>query len=162
VSTGAEPPFYSFDTSAVINGRRDIYLPETFGSVWEGIEQMVETGQVRAVDEVKRELSKKSDEAFAWAKSVKDLFVPLTADIQRATTAILAEHPRLLGLGGARNSADPFVIALAKARGGTVVTQELSRNIRKPKIPDVCDALSIPWQTLPQFVNAQGWTLVRQ
>lgn len=154
-------PFYSFDTSAIINGRRDIFLPETFGSVWEGIEQMIALGQVRAVDEVKHELAKKSDEAKAWARGCKGLFVALTRDIQIATSEILAEHPRLLGLGGPRNSADPFVIALARTRGGTVVTQEVSRHLNKPKIPDVCDALQIPWMTLPQFVNSQGWQMVR-
>lgn len=154
--------FYSFDTSAIINGRRDIFLPETFQSVWEGIEQMIALGQVRAVDEVKHELGKKSDEATAWAKGCRGLFVPLARDIQIATSEILAEHPRLLGIGGGpRNSADPFVIALARARGGTVVTQEIPRHLNKPKIPDVCDALQIPWMTLPQFVNSQGWQMVR-
>jgi hypothetical protein len=154
-------PFYSFDTSAIINGRRDIFLAETFGSVWEGIEHMIALGQVRAVDEVKHELAKKSDEAAAWAKGCKGLFVPLARDIQIATSEILAEHPRLLGIGGPRNGADPFVIALAHARGGTVVTQEVPRHLNKPRIPDVCAALQIPWMTLPQFVNSQGWTLVR-
>jgi hypothetical protein len=153
-------PFYSFDTSAVINGRRDIFLPTTFAPVWEGIEAMISLGQVRAVDEVKRELSKKSDEALAWAKGCKGLFVPLETDIQVATSQILSQHPRLLGVGGPRNGADPFVIALALARVGTVVTQETPRSISKPRIPDVCDALGIPWLTLPQFVDAQGWTMV--
>lgn len=117
--------FYSFDTSAILNGRRDIFLPATFAFVWEGLEQMAADGQVRAVDEVKRELSEKDDDASRWAKRCKKLFIPLTHDIQRATTEILAQHPRLLGVGGSgsRNAADPFVIALAHARGGTVVTQ---------------------------------------
>ncbi len=43
-----------------------------------------------------------------------------------------------------------------------MVRQEIHRSQTKPAIPDVCEALSIPWMTLPQFVNAQGWTLVRQ
>jgi len=45
------------------------------------------------------------------------------------------------------------------ARGGTVITQEVPRNIHKPRIPDVCDAIGVPWRTLPQFVNDQGWTI---
>lgn len=156
--------FYSFDTSAIINGRRDIFLPETFGFVWDGIEQMVAEGTVRAVDEVKYELNRKDDGASRWSKRCKRFFLPLDHDIQRATVEILAEHPRLLGVGGSgpRNAADPFVVALAQARGGTVVTQETPRNISKPRIPDVCDAVGIPWMTLPQFVNAQGWTVVRK
>lgn len=152
--------FYSFDTSAIINGRRDIFIPTTFGAIWDAIEAMIRNSQVRAVDEVKRELRRKSDEANAWAKRCSGLFVPLSRDIQESTREILAAHPRLLGSGGGpRNGADPFVIALAHARNGTVVTQETPRNITKPRIPDVCDDLGIPWMTLPAFVDAQGWTL---
>jgi hypothetical protein len=156
-------PFYSFDTSAIINGRRDIFMPPTFDAVWDGIAQMVATGQVRAVDEVRRDLAKRSDDAAKWAKGCRALFVPLSTDIQRATIDVLREHPRLLGIGGSapRNGADPFVIALAIARGGTVVTQEEPRTVTKPRIPDVCDALDVPWMTLPQFVNKQGWEMQR-
>jgi hypothetical protein len=156
-------PFYSFDTSAIINGRRDIFIPPTFNIVWDGIAQMVAVGQLRAVDEVKRELAKKSDDAARWAKGCGRLFVPLGEDVQLATIEVLKSHPRLLGIGGSspRNGADPFVIGLALARGGTVVTQEQPRNPEKPRIPDVCNALRIPWMTLPQFVNAQGWSIAR-
>ena len=73
---------------------------------------------------------------------------------------MLAEHPKLLGIGGGpRNGADAFVVGLAIARGGTVVTQEVPRNIDKPKIPDVCEAMGVPWLTLPHFVDEQGWTI---
>ncbi|WP_442914292.1 DUF4411 family protein [Kribbella sp. NBC_01245] len=61
--------------------------------------------------------------------------------------------------GGPRNGADPFVVALAYARNGTVVTQETARSLDKPRMPDVCDALGIPCMSLPQFVNGQGWTI---
>lgn len=150
--------FYSFDSSAIINGRRDIYMPGTFGAVWGQIEGLIATGHVRAVDEVKREVLKKDDEAAGWAKAQRGLFLPLTADIQLATRHVLAAYPRLLGIGGGpRNGADAFVIGLALARGGTVVTQETPRNLEKPRIPDVCDAMGILWRTLPQFVNDQGW-----
>jgi hypothetical protein len=150
---------YSFDTSAIINGRRDIFKPTTFGPIWDAIEDMIRSGQVQAVDEVKRELKRKSDEANAWAKRCSNMFVPLSREVQLSTREILAAHPRLLGQGGGpRNGADPFVIALAHARGGTVVTQETPRNINKPRIPDVCIDMGIPWMTLPDFVDAQGWT----
>lgn len=85
--------------------------------------------------------------------------MPLEADIQRAATETLSAHPRMMGRGGGRNAADPFVIGLAKARGCTVVTEEtLSGSLTKPRIPDVCDALSVPWVNLVTFVGAQGWS----
>ena len=150
-------PFFSFDSGAIINGRRDIFKPKTFGAVWTAVEQMIASGQVRAVDEVRREVLKKDDEAAQWTKAQNGLFVPLTTDVQLATKQVLAEHPRLLGEGGVRNGADAFVIGLALANNGTVVTQEQSRNINKPRIPDVCDAMGIKWCTLPGFVDEQDW-----
>ncbi len=153
------PELYSFDTSAIINGRRDIFMPSTFGPLWAAIEEMVGIGQVQAVDEVRHELKKKSDDAYAWAKSCRGLFVPLTREVQEATREVLRAHPRLMGIGGPRNSADPFVIGLALALGGTVVTQETPRNHDRPRIPDVCDAMGIPCISLPVFVDRQRWKL---
>ena len=150
---------YSFDTSAIINGRRDIFKPNTFGSIWSAIEGMVGNGQVIAIDEVRNELKRKSDDAYRWARTCRGLFVPLDRDVQMATRRVLAAHPRLMGIGGPRNGADPFVIGLAIARGGSVVTQETPRTIIKPRIPDVCEALEVPCMTLPEFVDSQGWQL---
>lgn len=47
-----------------------------------------------------------------------------------------------------------------KPKVRTEPIQEVPRNLNKPRIPDVCDAMGIPWRTLPQFVNDQGWTIL--
>lgn len=153
-------PFYSFDSGAIINGRRDIFKPKTFAALWQQIEKMIASGQVRAVDEVKYEVTKKDDDAAKWAKAQTGLFTPLTVEVQRATRTVLAAHPKLLGIGGGpRNGADAFVIGLAIAHGGAVVTQENRKgSLDKPKIPDVCDAMGVRWLTLPEFVDEQDWT----
>jgi hypothetical protein len=84
--------------------------------------------------------------------------VPLTRDLQDATSRVLEQHPRLISLGSNKNSADPFVVGLAMAHFGTVVTPETpNRKLHKPRIPDVCAAMGVPWMTLPQFVAEQGW-----
>jgi hypothetical protein len=55
--------------------------------------------------------------------------------------------------------ADPFVVALAMARDGVVVTEETrSGNIERPRIPDACEALGIRWLALMGYVEEQGWT----
>ncbi len=153
-------PFYSFDTGAFINGRNDIFKPRAFGAVWQQIELMIAQGQVRAIDEVKREVLKQDDECAAWVKKRRGLFLPLSEEVQVATKEILRAHPRLLGTGGGlRNGADPFVIALAVVHGGTVVTQETrSKSVNKPRIPNVCEAFGVPCCSLPEFVESQGWT----
>lgn len=92
---------------------------------------------MRAVDVVRDELSKRDDATKAWAASQPDLFVELGEGVQRATSEVLRQHPRLMGTGGGRNAADPFVAALARLRGGIVVTEEtLSKNLSKPRIPE--------------------------
>ena len=154
-------PFFSFDTSAFINGQRDLFRPATFGALWDAIAKMIEARQILAVDEVKREIKRKDDDVAKWVLAQRGLFVPLEHDIQTATKDVLVACPRLMAQHGAnRNSADPFVVGLALARGGKVVTQETQANSsRKPRIPDACITVGVPWMTLPDFVNSQGWRI---
>ncbi len=120
---------------------------------------MIVAGHIRCVDEVRSELARRDDAIHDWAKSQTDLFVPLTADVQLAAREVLGAHPRLVGTGGGRNSADPFVIALARARDSVVVTEELlAGNIERPRIPDVCEAMGVRWLNLVRFVQEQSWT----
>ncbi|MDT0261356.1 DUF4411 family protein [Jatrophihabitans lederbergiae] len=152
--------FFSFDTSSVLNGRRDLLPPVVFRSVWLNVEAAIASGDVRSIDVVRDELSKRDDEVHAWARTQGVLFVPLDEAVQRATREVLASHPKLMGRGGGRNAADPFVIGLAMARGGVVVTEEtMSGNLaNKPRIPDVCQALGVPWTNLVGFLQQQGYS----
>ena len=149
--------FYSFDTSSLLNGRRDLFPPATFRSLWANIEVLIEVGSIRAVDVVKDELKKREDDVHRWAVTQLGLFVPLSTDVQSETRKILSEHPKLLGVGGGRNGADPLVIALACLHDGVVVPEEtLSRNLAQPRIQDGCDALDVHRLDLARFVQAEG------
>lgn len=87
------------------------------------------------------------------------MFLPLDERVQLATREILAAHPRLMGKGGGRNAAEPFVIGLARVHGGTVVTEETpSGNLDKPRIADVCEAMGAGWLNLIGFVRQRGWS----
>jgi hypothetical protein len=85
--------FYSFDTSSLLNGRRDLLPPATFPTLWNNIEAMIADGSVRCVDLVAEELAAREDEVHQWAKSQVDLFVPLTAEVQMAVREVLSQHP---------------------------------------------------------------------
>lgn len=152
--------FFSFDTSSVLNGRRDLLPPVVFRSVWMSIEAAIQAGDVRSIDVVRDELSKRDDEVHAWARTQEALFVPLDEAVQRTTREVLAAHPKLMGRGGGRNAADPFVIGLAMTCGGVVVTEEkMSGSVaNKPQIPDVCQALGVPWTNLVGFLQQQGYS----
>lgn len=84
------------------------------------------------------------DDLEKWAKSRKECFVPSSVPVQQEVRAILATHRGLVEGGTKKNSADPFVIALAKQEHCKVVTEEVrTRNEKAPKIPDVCDAYQV-------------------
>jgi predicted nucleic acid-binding protein len=151
--------FYSFDTSAILNGRRDLFRPTVFQTLWAQIEDAIVAGQIRSVDEVRNELNRRDDDARQWADAQGDLFVPLELPIQQSAAQILNLHPRLVSQGGRRSAADPFVIALAMVHNGTVVTEETARgNLTSPRIPDVCGDLGVPCLNLMGYIEAQGWT----
>lgn len=52
---------------------------------------------------------------------------------------------------------DPFVIAVARGRGGYVVTEEAMRE-NAAKIPNVCDHFVVPWLDAEGFKEAEGWS----
>lgn len=150
---------YSFDTSVFINGRRDLLPPEVFPTLWANIEQMIAAGSIRAVDVVRDELGRRDDATRTWAAAQDGLFMTLDEDVQTATSETLAVHPKLMGRGGGRNAADPFVIGLARAHGGIVVTEETpTGNLERPRIPDVCGAIGVRCINLIGFIRNQGWT----
>lgn len=147
-----------FDTSAFINGRNDLFRPTVFQSLWTLIEAEIASGSIRCPDIVREEIERREDDVHRWVRTQSSLFVPLEEDIQRATRHVLAVAPRLVGVGGKRNGADPFVIAFAMAREGTVVTEETAGSGSRPKIPDVCALLGVPCLTLMGYIEARGWT----
>lgn len=147
---------YSFDTSSLLNGQRDLLPPATFPTVWENIESMIDGGAIRAIDLVRDELAAREDSVHAWARQRSHLFTALTQDVQTAVRDVLAQHERIIGIGSGRSGADPFVIALARVHDGTVVTEETpSRNLTKPKIPDVCLAMGVRQLNLLGFIQEQ-------
>jgi hypothetical protein len=115
----------------------------------------VEHAAAKATEEVRVELQRQDDEVLQFVKGVEDLFVPIDEPIQHEVRAILRDHPRLIHAG--RSGADPFVIALATMNDAAVVCEEGRGKRGTPKIPDVCEALGIPFLKLYQLVIEQGW-----
>ena len=84
------------------------------------------------------------DDLEKWAKARKECFLPSSVPVQQEVRTILLSHRGLVEGGSKKNSADPFVVALAKQEHCKVVTEEVrTRNAKSPKIPDVCDAYQI-------------------
>lgn len=104
----------------------------------------MDSGIIVSSQEVFDEISIGGDDLEKWAKSRKESFLPSEISIQQSVRDILKEHRGLVEGGNKKNSADPFVIAIAKDKHCKVVTEETrTKNPKSPKIPDVCDAYSI-------------------
>jgi uncharacterized protein DUF4411 len=148
---------YSIDSSGVLDVFR-YYPPDVFPTIWTQMDAAALGGTILAVDEVFRELEKKDDAAFQWLKARRGMVVALDTEIQQRVAAILSVHPRLIDTRRNRSSGDPFVIALAQARGCSVVTGERASGvIAKPNIPDVCAVLKISCVNVLTMFRNEGW-----
>ena len=87
---------YSFDTSAILNAWRRHYHPKTFPSLWSKLDELIESRDIIASEEVMVELRRKDDEVYAWARERVQMFTPLYPDIQQSAANILANYPRLI------------------------------------------------------------------
>lgn len=153
---------YIFDTSAFVTLKH--FYPSTFPTLWSGIENLTATGDLVSVREVLNELDAYNDTDLiqVWARNHKKIFLPPTAAEQQFVVQIFSvQHFQALisrkALLKGTPVADPFVIASAKIRNGTVVTQEQSKP-NAAKVPNVCTHFGIPCITLEKFMGDQGWS----
>jgi glycine/D-amino acid oxidase-like deaminating enzyme len=141
--------------SRVFN-RRNFVL--RFAAPWEKLDELLGRGELLAREEVLFELERKDDDVYRWARERRGMFVQTDEDIQRVVQAILVDYPDLVDAKRGRSGEDPFVIALARARGCTMLANErLSTSLTRPRIPNVCQALGILCIDLLQFIREHGW-----
>lgn len=146
---------YSIDTNAILTAWVLTYRPANFASFWQKLEVLIAGGRAYVAEEVVRELSKKDDEACAWAKRQSGFSVPLETEQIAITRELAKKYPVLAKERLGRMRADGFVIALAKWKNLTVVTAE---NHRGPeKIPNLCDAEGVTCISLADLISNENW-----
>ena len=153
---------YVFDTSAFIVLKN--FYPATFATLWNRIDALVANGTIVSVREVFNELHNYNDADFIqdWTKQQKAVFdKPSNAELLVVQQILAIPHFQVLISNKAvlkgTPVADPFVVAAAKAKGATVVTQEgLKPNAAK--IPNVCEEFGVPCIDLQTFMTQQGWS----
>jgi hypothetical protein len=149
---------YSIDTSAILDLPK-LYARHVFANtVWSFIDSLIDDGVLLASVEVRIELdAKEGDAVHEWAKERPALFRETDEAVQRAVRDVLRDHPNLSRANTTKSAADPFVIALARAEGAAVVTQEsAANNLNGPKIPDVCRALGIVCIKLQELLSREA------
>lgn len=147
---------YIIDACSLTALRR-IYPKEHFPQVWTLLDRLAEAGRLLSVEEILVELRAQDDEIAEWAEDHEHIFLPLDTAIQEKAREILKAYPTLLDLKKKKSGADPFLIAAAAVKAGTVITQE--RKSGGPpalKIPDVCAHLGISCIDLLGLIQAEG------
>ncbi len=155
---------YSVDASILIEGWRRQFPPDVVPGLWDGLDELIKAGDLRATEEILYELDRKDDEVYEWAKERPALFIPIDEGIQADVVKILATHRTLIDSRKNRSSADPFVIALARQQQNSciVLTDELpTGKPHRPHIPDVCSAYGIEYDNLLGLIRREGWVFRR-
>ncbi len=153
---------YVFDTGAFIVLKN--YYPTAFPTLWGRIAKAAAIGELVSVREVFNELHNYNDTDFIqdWAKEHKNIFASPSNDELLIVQQILAipHYQTLLSTKAILKGtpvADPFVVAAAKHKGATVVTQEgLKPNAAK--VPNVCQHFDVHCLNLESFMAQQRWT----
>lgn len=154
---------YSLDTSFFMDWQARYYPLDLFVGLEHRIEHLIDQGECRAVDLVREELhAVGTPDLRSWTAKHKTVFVSLSSDIQLEAAAIQSTYPELMDAKGLHDSADAYVIALARSAGGIVVSQETSVDEKhRPKrhyyIPDVCRSLGVPCINLLGMMRREKW-----
>jgi hypothetical protein len=148
---------YVLDTCVIV-ALKD-YPRDIFGLI-DDIQNFISQRFIVAPKQVFEELKTYAveDWSLAWAKRNQKMFEELDVDQIIEVKAIVKDFPKLIDERKTTDDADPFIIALARSRGWTVVTLEkVSNNPEKPKIPDVCKNLGVECIDLFELCRKEGW-----
>ena len=140
------------------------FYPSAFPSLWSKLDDLVESGTIVSVREVYNELKQSNDSDFVqeWVDRNKHLFAkPSNAELLVVQKILAVPHFQTIistkAVLRGTPVADPFVVAAAKAKRGTVVTQEKHKP-NAAKVPNVCQHFGVPCMDLQEFMTQHGWT----
>lgn len=153
---------YVFDTSSLSELKH--FYPAIFKSIWTELDKLVQQEGIISTKEVWTEIQRGNPDQHtnAWLKRNKELFTtPSINELQ--FVAQIFTIPHFQSMIGRKQRlkgdpvADPFVIACAKIRNGTVVTEEQFKP-NSSKIPNVCHHFGLPCIDLKTFMQQQKWS----
>ena len=162
MSNSAASSVYSVDSSSLMDWQGRYFPTDVFAGLVERVEELVVAGRFIAPALVKEEAGAVGTAGLiAWTESHTGIFVP-TAEVLADAQATQNQFAGLRDPKAEYEEADAYVIALARIRGGIVVTQETpAAEKRNPKrthfIPDVSRELGISCISLLGLMRREGW-----
>lgn len=150
---------YCIDTSALIAAWYERYKPNRFPKLWDQLDKLIKEGRLVSSSLVLRECSKqRSEELHEWLQPRTSMFQMPDEIVQAQVEHIVNTYTGLVTAGKEKFQADPFVIALAKVNGYTVITEETGLTSLS-KIPGVCNAMNVECINLMQLIDQEDWVL---
>ena len=162
--SSADKIFYSVETNVFLDWQARYYPTDIFLALQNSVSLLVKEKRFyspKLVEEELKFVSVTTSELLAWVKNQSGLFIPLK-ELAAEALNIQSRFPGLLDPKAEHEEADAYVIALAKMRNGTVVTQETSASEKRnpPRshyIPDVCRELGIPCFNFLGLMRREKW-----
>lgn len=149
---------YCIDTNIFIDAGERYYPPDIVPGFWKNLDGLIDAGRFKAPEMLIEELERKDDAWRQWVYDRKEtLIVPMDLPQVEAVKRVMDVY-QAQSSNVSRVTGDPFFIALALARGLTVVTSESERK-GKVKIPKICAALGVPSISLLGMMRRENWRL---
>lgn len=150
---------YCIDSSALIDfwdEEYGTYPKDVLEPVWEHIEGLVARQQLISCQDVYQELRDDLNDDFRrWIRVNKHIFTEVDDD-QVACVQKIFDKYQPLALGP-KDTADPFIIALAMSRGGIVISSEKKTGLTQ--IPNICKEFGVRCVNIMGFCRREGLKL---
>jgi len=158
-------PTYILDANVFIEAARRYYAFDLVPGFWQSLEANAKSGKISSIDRIKTELERGQDDLAEWAthdfdhafqSTDSDDIVSSYRDIMNwvSTQSQFSESAK----AQFANSADGWLIAIARVKGYTLVTHEqlAPSESAKVKIPNVCQAFDVPYVDTFEMLRSLG------
>ena len=164
----ADRTTYLVDSDVLITAKNLYYAFDLCPGFWKSLLHYHAEGRVYSIDRVRNELlvGRSDEDLFQWVKNdvPEKIFLPVDTDeVASVYTELMMwvqRHPNYFDHAKAKfaTGADGWLVACAKVRGATVVTNEqpAPESRKDVKLPDVCDEFEVPRQNTFVMLRALG------
>jgi hypothetical protein len=149
---------YIFDSDSLIHAYRDDFPPEgEHGDFWNWLDNIGSQEGIIIPESVREELGRKTDGLKEFLTKYPNLKNEPTVNCFPVLTEVLSAYGDLsdVDVEILETRADPYVISHSMILNATVVSCEVSEPYKigiNKKIPDICDALDISFESYPHFL----------
>ena len=153
---------YCIDSCSLMKSMRDRYPIKGFPGLWDNLGNTFKNGTLVSSRMVFDEIKKGDDDLVKWIKPHEKSFLAVDDQQLIEVAKIMNTYKGLVDSKATRDSADPYLIALAKVKNLVVVTEEekmnLQPNSKKTKIPNVCESEGVRCIRIIDMILELGWS----